>query len=108
LTEVARVLSRHGRTGRLGGDEFGVWIERPPVDAQAIAALIVGEVAASFSDYDGPRVDVSIGVATAPQNGTELAEVLGTADAALYAAKRAGRSRVVVAPDGGFPDALAA
>ncbi len=78
------------------------------VPDMCVAALIVGEVAASFSDYDGPRVDVSIGVATAPQNSTELAEVLETADAALYAAKRAGRSRVVVAPDGGFPDALAA
>ena len=25
LTEVARVLARHGVAGRLGGDEFGVW-----------------------------------------------------------------------------------
>ncbi len=108
LTEIARVLTRHGHTGRLGGHEFGVWIERPSTDAEAIAALIVGEVAESFSDYDGPRVDVSIGVATAPANGSELADVLETADAALYAAKRAGRSRIVVAPDDGFPDTLAA
>jgi diguanylate cyclase (GGDEF)-like protein/putative nucleotidyltransferase with HDIG domain len=108
LTEVARVLSRHGHTGRLGRDEFGVWIERPPADAEAVAALIVGEVAESFSDYDGPRVDVSIGVATAPANGSELAEVLETADAALHAAKRAGRSRVVVAPEDGFPGSIAA
>ena len=26
LAEVARVLSRHGVTGRIGGDEFGVWV----------------------------------------------------------------------------------
>ena len=26
LTEVARVLARHGVAGRLGGDEFGVWV----------------------------------------------------------------------------------
>ena len=32
LAEVARVLARHGVAGRLGGDEFGVWVwgaERP-------------------------------------------------------------------------------
>lgn len=108
LTEVARVLSRHGHAGRLGGDEFGVWIERPAPDAQTVAAQIVSEVAASFSDYDGPRVDVSIGVATAPGHGRELAEVLETADAALYAAKRTGPSRFVVAPADGFPDTLVA
>ncbi len=26
LTEVARVLARHGVAGRLGGDEFGLWV----------------------------------------------------------------------------------
>ena len=36
LAEVARVLARHGVAGRLGGDEFGVWVwgaeapARPP------------------------------------------------------------------------------
>ena len=41
LTEVARVLSRHGVAGRLGGDEFGVWVrgseEHRPHDGPAMA-----------------------------------------------------------------------
>jgi diguanylate cyclase (GGDEF)-like protein/putative nucleotidyltransferase with HDIG domain len=107
LTEVARVLARHGHAGRLGGDEFGVWIERSTPDAQSIAGQIVNEVATSFSDFDGPRVDVSIGVATAPGHGRELAEVLEAADAALYAAKRVERSRYVVADAGARADLAA-
>ena len=30
LAEVARVLARHGVAGRLGGDEFGVWVSGRP------------------------------------------------------------------------------
>ena len=40
---------------------------------------------------------VSIGVAELPQHGTSSKELLESADAALYRAKREGRDRVMVA-----------
>ena len=45
---------------------------------------------------DGPvPVTASLGVATFPTDGTDALSLLASADAALYAAKEAGRNRVV-------------
>ena len=45
LTEVARVLARHGVAGRLGGDEFGVWVREGEEAGRREAAAIVEDVA---------------------------------------------------------------
>jgi diguanylate cyclase (GGDEF)-like protein len=42
----------------------------------------------------GFRLTVSIGVATFPNDGATLKQVLGNADSAMYEAKDAGRNRV--------------
>ncbi|MGH8962688.1 MAG: diguanylate cyclase, partial [Jatrophihabitantaceae bacterium] len=43
------------------------------------------------------RVTVSIGVACSPTHGRQLADLMHESDAALYAAKHAGRDRVMLA-----------
>ncbi len=88
LTEIARILDRHGTAGRLGGDEFALWI--PDVDSMPeIAERIVRDVSEAFADSPALAVGVSIGFARA----AELADALKEADRALYAAKAAGRGR---------------
>ena len=88
LMEVSRVLERHGVAGRIGGDEFALWVAG---DRGAdVADRIVGEVAAAFGHQEQLQVGVSVGVA--PQLD-DLSEALEAADRALYEAKAGGRGR---------------
>ena len=79
---------------RLSGDEFAVIqtsLERPS-DAAALAMRAREAIHEPF-DLDGHQVtvDISIGISIAPDDATELNELLKTADIALYEAKNTGR-----------------
>jgi diguanylate cyclase (GGDEF)-like protein len=79
---------------RLSGDEFAV-IQRlldQPSDAAALAMRVRDAIREPF-DLDGHQVtvDVSIGISIAPNDATELDELMKTADIALYEAKNSGR-----------------
>lgn len=89
LMEIARVLNRHGVAGRIGGDEFALWVPDARGEPDA-AETIVAEVTATFAESSNLGVGVSIGVASAV---TDLAEAMELADRALYAAKAGGRRR---------------
>jgi diguanylate cyclase (GGDEF)-like protein/putative nucleotidyltransferase with HDIG domain len=88
LMEVARVLERHGLAGRIGGDEFALWVTAD--SGSEVAECIVAEVAAAFGNHEQLLVGVSVGVA--PQLD-DLSEALEAADRALYDAKSCGRGR---------------
>jgi diguanylate cyclase (GGDEF)-like protein/putative nucleotidyltransferase with HDIG domain len=98
LTEVARILGRHGVAGRLGGDEFALVIRRDGPSALSIAEDIVTEVRDTFTDHAAAPlpVSVSIGLACATRS-QDLSVLMRAADEALYAAKQAGRGRAELA-----------
>jgi diguanylate cyclase (GGDEF)-like protein len=79
---------------RLGGDEFAV-VKAEFGEIAEIAALAEAVHAAirSPSDCLGQELsmDASIGIALAPEHGTNLEELLKRADLAMYAAKAGGR-----------------
>jgi diguanylate cyclase (GGDEF)-like protein len=103
LSEVAAVLGRCLRkvdhVARYGGEEFAIVLP----GAGRAAALAVGEklraaIAGASFDYrgepSGEVVTISVGVALYPTDARELSALIDCADAALYAAKRAGRNAV--------------
>jgi diguanylate cyclase (GGDEF)-like protein len=80
---------------RYGGDEFVVLSEGLAHDAALVVAERLRRAVKSVSAEVSTPVTVSIGVATSPADGTSLVALFANADARLYAAKSAGRNRVV-------------
>jgi two-component system chemotaxis family response regulator WspR len=110
LKKVAAVLTEHLKrpadlAARYGGEEFAIIL--PETDLAG--ALIVAESCRRHLEQlgiDNPRaagsnvVTMSIGVATVvPSPASSVERLLEQADQALYAAKRAGRNRVLSAAD---------
>ena len=103
LVEVAHRLSGIVRVGdvaaRQGGDEFTVLIERvrDETEAVAMAERIAAELGRPI-ELDGRPlvVGVSIGIALGRGRGMVANDLLAHADAAMYAAKEAGKGRFVV------------
>jgi diguanylate cyclase (GGDEF)-like protein len=98
ITQVAAALGRELDAGtplyRYGGEEFAVVL----ADADEAAGLAMAEklrAAVANGDFQGPVVTVSIGVAEWRRGLGSVEATLNHADRALYAAKRAGRNRVV-------------
>jgi len=87
---------------RYGGEEFLVLLmETDTKSALKTAERIKNTV--QREKFEGeeksqPRgkITISIGVATLPSHGNTMEEIINSADAALYKAKKSGRNRVVV------------
>ena len=80
---------------RLGGDEFAYLMDglNDPADAAIVAQRIVEAMQKPFSIMGHELfVTASIGIATCPDDGMEVATLLAKADAAMYDAKTKGRN----------------
>jgi diguanylate cyclase (GGDEF)-like protein len=87
------------RVYRYGGEEFVVLCDGLAYSpAMVLAERLRRRIAMTALDDIAAGVTGSIGVATAPDDGTDLALLFATADQRLYAAKAAGRDRVVGRP----------
>ncbi len=81
---------------RLGGDEFAVMATAEGdqrEEATATADRLLEALSAPYS-FDGHRLDIStsIGIALAPEHGTDVDQLIKSADLALYKAKVGGRN----------------
>jgi diguanylate cyclase (GGDEF)-like protein len=104
LREVARRLVTQVRTvdrvARFGGEEIGLIL----MQTDRAGALEVAQRACEAMRKEPVRpnnlvlhVTISAGVAELPQDAATATDLIGAADKALYAAKAAGRDRVVAA-----------
>ena len=104
LGRIARIIESCSRrvdlAARYGGEEFVLaLVDTDNAGALTVAERIRSEVAAS-SAASGRPLSVSIGVTTYPEDADSRDELLDKADWAMYAAKRAGRDRVLAFGDG--------
>jgi len=86
-------------TGRLGGEEFGIFLEGANEQQAALFAAAIGTAVRNKSrniPACDSAVTVSIGVAV-HQKSDRLEETMKRADVALYQAKNAGRDRYFLA-----------
>ncbi len=102
LRTVAGILGRSVRkvdlVARYGGEEFAVMLARAdrPAALAAAEALRAAVHAANIPHgaSEAGRVTISVGIGVFPEDGRDLGALIDAADAALYAAKRAGRNAV--------------
>lgn len=90
-------VRKHDTVARLGGDEFAIVQTgiREAKDAVSLASRVMKSIAAPFGIAGGTvSVGVSIGIAVAPSDGLDPDDLLRKADAAMYASKGSGRSRI--------------
>ncbi|HEY0524218.1 MAG TPA: diguanylate cyclase [Stellaceae bacterium] len=106
LKQIGRIFSVNVRRGdvacRYGGEEFTILMpgagaaearQRAEHIAEAVRSLALSHEGRAL----GP-ITISVGVATAPHDGSTADMLLAAADSALYAAKRNGRDRIEGAP----------
>ena len=94
---MSSIVRKDDLVARLGGDEFAV-LQLHMHDGET-AEVLASRIVASIGDQpfmlDGQPVHIgaSVGVACAPDDGDDAAELLRVADLALYAAKAEGKAR---------------
>jgi len=101
LVHFARIIRDQIRAfdvaGRIGGEEFAVWLPDTGLDLGAkIAERIRIKLGTTAWDWRGRQwpLSASFGVAACPETSRSLDNLPAQADSALYVAKRSGRNRV--------------
>lgn len=102
LQEIARRLQgcvrANDTVSRLGGDEFVLLMTEVASAAECLAILerVLGQVARPVHTGASTQsqVSASIGVALYPADGRDADVLMRNADAAMYAAKRAGKNHI--------------
>ena len=99
---LRRVFRRGDVLGRIGGDEFLIFL--PDVGSRETAARKAQELLAAISGIlvnDTARLSCSVGVAMAPEDAAGYEELLQLADQALYQVKKTGKGNFAFSRDGG-------
>jgi diguanylate cyclase (GGDEF)-like protein/PAS domain S-box-containing protein len=100
---IASKLRAADKIARIGGDEFGVLLEKCSLPAaEKIAAQLIEAVGSHWMDWDANtfQVGLCIGIAQLSKRSNTLTEVMAHADAACYRAKAAGKNRFQTAVAG--------
>ena len=103
ITQIGKLFKEKFRGSdiacRYGGEEFLIILpESSPEDTLKRAEVLREEIKKMEMVFQGQilgSITMSMGIATFPENGTRMEELLRVSDTALYKAKQEGRDRVV-------------
>lgn len=114
-TRVKGAIREVDTLARYGGEEFVLILPETDLEGATLTAGKICEIVRQrrfgAADEEPIRVTVSVGIAVYPEHGRSGVTLVRSADAALYAAKEAGRDGYWVAtpmpemPEGEAPDA---
>lgn len=93
---ISRMLEQDDEAARFGGDEFVVLLagERTEDQIDAWVRSLVQKLSAIYSLGDHEvTTSPSVGVSICPRDGQDVEDLIRSADAAMYSAKRAGRGQ---------------
>ena len=116
IKKMAEIVKKNTRSsdlvGRFGGDEFMVLITSTTEDqAVSFAEHLREKISTTEIAIPGTevrvRITISGGLAIFPAHGQSTAELFRAADDALYASKRQGRNRVLLATSVGLDGGIA-
>jgi diguanylate cyclase (GGDEF)-like protein len=112
---VAHSIRRVDRPFRIGGDEFAILLPHTDAESAKVVArrLLASSLQPAARDERVGPVSFSAGISALPDPATTRAQLYSQADAALYGAKRAGRTDIFIfdastEPMSGNADASAA
>lgn len=101
VAERLRGMIRNGDlAARMGGDEFIVLSEQTEAtQLLGFGERLIREISRPYELDNKHEVTVgaSVGIALAPEHGTDMMTLLAAADSALYQAKSRGKSRCMIA-----------
>ena len=98
ISDIASILSRQFRSqdivGRVGGDEFLVFMRNVPVEkAELKARNLCRSLAKEYTGGDVIRkITTSIGLSVSGVDGNSYKELFDSADRAMYSTKRSGKN----------------
>jgi len=97
--ELKNAMSDRGIVGRIGGDEFFLFLRNisSPEEAERKGQELLKVISLAAKPYTEVKVSGSIGIGLYPDNGRTLDALYSKADQALYEAKGSGKNRFVFA-----------
>jgi diguanylate cyclase (GGDEF)-like protein/putative nucleotidyltransferase with HDIG domain len=88
-------LREADRAFRYGGDEFAILLPQTPMDAALRVAERIRQQTFAKIEIGSVPISISLGLASWPTDGVVTNDILASADAALYQAKRLGGNRSI-------------